>query len=72
MKLLTAIRLAWRYLRMPQLKGWEWTYGIGNNVYFINPAVAGHPGSWSLDQDNNGQVVIYTDHNEADDTEPEA
>ncbi|KKL14677.1 hypothetical protein LCGC14_2513270 [marine sediment metagenome] len=61
MKLLAAIRLAWRYYRMSR-DPLRWTYLLVPNVYHVNPEVSGEVDGWALGSDNDGQVVIYTEH----------
>lgn len=29
-------------------------------VYFVNKELLGNPAAWTIDEDNEGQVVIYT------------
>ncbi len=61
MKLLTAIKLAWKYLQMPA-DDQRWTYKLAPGVFHINPEVSGVVEGWALEEDNHGQVVIYTEH----------
>jgi hypothetical protein len=72
MRLLQAIKIGWRYLRMtpgpvkpsiigglPTSTGWV-TYELGYNVTYLNPQYFGDPIEWELGEDNDRQYIVYT------------
>ena len=59
MKFIEAIKIAWRYWRSNP-SSTSMTWGLGNNVVLINPEFCGDHGDWSLGNDFDGQLIIYT------------
>ncbi len=37
------------------------THRLSENIYWINPDALGRVEDWTITDDNDGQVVIYTD-----------
>ena len=58
MRLIEAIKIGWRYWRMPN-RGWL-SYELGYDSHYLNPEQFGEPSDWDVGDDNEGQIIVYT------------